>query len=55
MGFEARGALKANDVYVSTTRVHELRRPNDINDISGIFRHFDTQKPASFGIILVAF
>ena len=23
---------KANDVYVSTSRVHELRQPNDIND-----------------------
>ena len=22
----------ANDVYVSTSRVHELRQPNDIND-----------------------
>ena len=27
-----RATLKANDVYVSTSKVHELRQPNDIND-----------------------
>eukprot|EP01048_Picozoa_sp_COSAG05_P021757 COSAG05_NODE_4106_length_1671_cov_55.526081_1_plen_117_part_00 len=46
-----RATLKANGVYVSTSKVHELRQPNDINDkdqrkgdltIEGLFREGKT-------------